>query len=61
VIADPQGVLARQWGIKVFTSTVLVDSSGRVHSVVQGELDWMSLEARRLLHPLLATTASVNP
>jgi hypothetical protein len=53
VIADQQGLLARQWGVKVFPSTLLVDVRGRVHAVAQGELDWTSPEASRLWHPLL--------
>ncbi|OIP21398.1 MAG: hypothetical protein AUK50_01520 [Comamonadaceae bacterium CG2_30_57_122] len=39
VIADLQGIIARQWGIKIFPSTVLIDAQGRVHGILQGELD----------------------
>jgi len=53
VVADPQGTLARQWGVKVFPSTVLIDAQGKVHGVVQGELDWTSPQAQALLRPLL--------
>ena len=53
VLPDPQGLLARQWGIKVFPSTVLIDATGRVHGIVRGELDWSGSAARHLLQPLI--------
>ena len=52
VLPDPQGLLVRQWGIKVFPSTVLIDATGRVRGVVRGELDWSGSAARHLLQPL---------
>jgi len=53
VILDPQGLFARQWGITVFPSTVLIGADGRVQSVLRGELDWTSTQATQLLAPLL--------
>ncbi len=53
VLRDPDGALARAWGIRVFPSTVLVDAKGRVHSVVRGALDWNGDAAARLITPLL--------
>ena len=53
VLHDPEGALARAWGIRVFPSTVLIDAKGRVHSVVRGALDWNSATAAPLLMPLL--------
>ena len=55
VILDLEGVTARQWGIKVFPSTVLVAADGRVRSIVRGELDWTSAQATQLLASLQAT------
>lgn len=52
VIADPQGDIARQWGVKIFPSTVLIDAQGRVFGAVQGELDWAGPEAAALLRSL---------
>lgn len=54
VLLDPQGAVARQWGVRIFPSTVLIGADGRVHGVVRGELDWSGLPAARLLEPLLA-------
>jgi hypothetical protein len=53
VLYDPDGALARAWGIRVFPSTVLIDANGRVHSVVRGALDWNSAAATQLIAPLL--------
>ena len=54
VLRDPDGALARAWGIRVFPSTVLLGADGRVHSVVRGGLDWNSEAATRLIAPLLS-------
>jgi thiol-disulfide isomerase/thioredoxin len=52
VLPDPQGVVARQWGVKAFPTTVLVAVDGHVHAVVQGEVDWTGQPASRLLQGL---------
>ena len=52
VLPDPQGVLARQWGVKAFPTTVLVAADGKVRAVVQGEVDWTGQPASRLLQAL---------
>jgi thiol-disulfide isomerase/thioredoxin len=54
VALDPQGQVARQWGITVFPSTVLINAKGRVQGVVRGELDWLSPQATQWVSPLLA-------
>lgn len=53
VLADPQGLLARQWGIRIFPSTVVIDAQGRARGVLQGELDWGGSAAQMLLQPVL--------
>jgi thiol-disulfide isomerase/thioredoxin len=52
VLQDPQGNLARTFGVRIFPSTVLIGRDGRVHSVVRGELDWTGVDAIKLLAPL---------
>jgi thiol-disulfide isomerase/thioredoxin len=52
VLPDPQGMLARQWGVKAFPTTVLVAADGKVRAVVQGEVDWTGQPASRLLQAL---------
>ena len=53
LMLDPQGAMARQWGIKIFPSTVMITADGRVQGVLRGELDWTSAQATQLLAPLL--------
>jgi thiol-disulfide isomerase/thioredoxin len=53
LILDADGGMARAWGVTVYPSTVLIDTQGRVHSVVRGEVDWQSAAAHRLIAPLL--------
>ncbi len=53
VVRDPLGGTARAWGIKIYPSTVLVDSTGQVRSVVRGALDWAGSEGEALWRPLL--------
>jgi thiol-disulfide isomerase/thioredoxin len=57
VLPDPDGAMTRQWGVKVFPTTVLVGADGRVRAVLRGELDWTSQAAARLVEPLLAPAA----
>ena len=57
-LRDPDGALARAWGIRVFPSTVLVGADGIVHSVVRGALDWHGDAAARLIAPLLPSAAA---
>ena len=52
-LRDPDGALARAWGIRVFPSTVLIGADGRVRSVVRGALDWNGAAAQSLIAPLL--------
>lgn len=54
VALDPQGEIAKRWGVKVFPSTVVLDASGRARWLVRGEFDWAGPEAVALLNPLLA-------
>jgi thiol-disulfide isomerase/thioredoxin len=52
VVPDPQAAIAQQWGVKVFPTTVLVTSGGRVLGKVAGEVDWNDREADTLLKSL---------
>lgn len=54
ILPDPAGLLARQWGVRLFPSTVLIAADGRVLGVLRGELDWSGAAAASLLAPLLA-------
>ena len=53
VLLDAQGRLAAQWGMKVFPTTLLIDSRGRPRSRVQGEVDWTGKAAEKLVNGLM--------
>jgi thiol-disulfide isomerase/thioredoxin len=51
---DPQGAIARAWGVKIFPSTLLIDRQGRARQRVVGEVDWTSAPALAWVDRLLA-------
>lgn len=53
VVRDVQGDIAKAWGIRIYPSTVLIDTEGQVRGVVRGALDWAGPEGERLWQPLL--------
>ena len=59
-LRDPDGALARTWGIRVFPSTVLIGADGQVRSVVRGALDWHGVDASGLISPLLPNAAATS-
>ncbi|MES2942188.1 MAG: TlpA disulfide reductase family protein [Pseudomonadota bacterium] len=52
VLLDTEGKLAKQWGIKVFPTTLMIDSQGKPRQRVQGEVDWTSSAAEKLVAAL---------
>lgn len=52
VVADEQGLLAKQFGVTIFPSTVVIDRSGQPRHRVRGEFDWQAPAAHALLKPL---------
>lgn len=53
VLLDPHGDIARQWGVHVFPTTVLIDAAGRPSAVVRGGVDWTGSGGEGLITPLL--------
>ena len=53
VLLDPQGETAKQWGVNVFPTTLLIDPQGRPRQRVRGEVDWTGREAAAWIEPLL--------
>lgn len=53
VLLDPNGELARQWGVKRLPTTVLIDAAGRPRQSVQGPMQWTGAMAQRLIAALL--------
>ncbi|KQP15136.1 TlpA disulfide reductase family protein [Pseudorhodoferax sp. Leaf267] len=53
VLLDRDGAIARDCGVRVFPSTVLIAPDGRPRQRVRGELDWTGREAGALVQALL--------
>ncbi len=53
VLLDLKGEAARRWGVKVFPTTLMMDSAGRPRFRVKGEVDWTGPEAEKLIAGLL--------
>ncbi len=54
VVLDPQGELAKQWGVTVFPTTVLIGADGKALWRVLGDVDWSAREAEGWLQPLVS-------
>lgn len=54
VLLDPEGDIARAWGVRVFPTTIGIAADGRPRWRVRGELDWGSPQARQMVQGLLA-------
>ncbi len=53
VLLDLNGKVAREWGVKVFPTTLLIDRAGRPRQRVTGEVDWTGAAAEKLIAGLL--------
>ena len=52
ILADPKGVIAKAWGIVVYPSTLLIDTTGTPLQIVTGAVDWSGSEALGWLRAL---------
>ena len=52
VVQDERGELARQWGVRVFPTTVLIAPNGQARWRVMGDLDWDGLQAEAWIKDL---------
>ena len=52
VVLDKSGEIARQWGVRVFPTTVLIGADGKARWRIQGALDWNGPEARAWVNGL---------
>ena len=55
VLLDGDGKLAQQWGVKVFPTTLLIDSHGKPRSRIQGEVDWTGKASGKLVDGLMSS------
>lgn len=49
VVTDVQGDITKQWGIKIFPTTVMLTGDGKPKWIVEGSADWTSKEISDLL------------
>ncbi len=56
VLLDVNGRAAAQWGVKIFPTTLLIDSRGQPQQRVRGELNWSGPVARKLVDALIVST-----
>jgi thiol-disulfide isomerase/thioredoxin len=52
LISDPQGEWAHKLGIKVYPSTLLIDSQGQIKWRIVGEVDWTAVEPQTWVNSL---------
>lgn len=52
VLLDLDGQAAKRWDVKVFPSTLMLDSRGQPRHRVQGEVDWTGQAAEQLIRSL---------
>ena len=50
VVADRQGDISKQWGIKIFPTTVLFSKEGQPLWIIEGSADWNSKEIDQWLN-----------
>ena len=56
VVLDPQGELAKQWGVSVYPTTILIGLDGKAQWRVKGDVDWSGSEAQRWLQSMPITS-----
>jgi thiol-disulfide isomerase/thioredoxin len=52
-LRDSYGEAARDWGVRSFPSSVLINAKGRAVLTVQGEVDWADAQVQQRLQALL--------
>ena len=53
ILLDVDGEAARQWGVRIFPTTLTIDRRGQPKHRVRGELDWAGPAAGKLIASLL--------
>jgi thiol-disulfide isomerase/thioredoxin len=58
LLRDATGDVAKQWGVEVYPTSVLVDGDGRRHATIVGETDWDAQAIRERIEVLIQTAAT---
>ena len=53
VLLDVDGKAAARWGVRIFPTTLLIDSRGKPRQRVKGEFDWAGSAADKLVRDLI--------
>ncbi len=52
VLQDPDGQMAKRFGVTIYPTTILIDAKARARWRVEGPVDWTSTEARQWIDAL---------
>jgi thiol-disulfide isomerase/thioredoxin len=53
VVMDSSGAMAKSYGVKIYPTTLILDTKGRAIWRIQGDVDWSSREVSEWIKPLL--------
>ena len=56
IVRDTDGAVRTAWGVKVFPTSFVVDTEGRIRYSVQGDVEWMSKKIEAQIRELLPNT-----
>jgi thiol-disulfide isomerase/thioredoxin len=56
IVRDTDGAARTAWGVKVFPTSFVVDTEGRIRYSVQGDVEWMSKKVEAQIRELLPNT-----
>jgi thiol-disulfide isomerase/thioredoxin len=60
LLSDSDGSVAKNWGIEVYPTSVIVDGLGRRHATIVGETDWDTQASYDQLEVLIRTTTPMK-
>ena len=56
IVRDTDGAVRTAWGVKVFPTSFVVDTEGRIRYSVQGDVEWLSKKVESQIRDLLPNT-----
>lgn len=58
VVRDDDGSVARNWGVRVFPSSFIVDATGRIRLAAIGPVDWTASDVEARIRALLSPASA---